>query len=46
MVVLEAVVCCAVELLCIIQRGVSVIWHSLIDVNGIDKIYISQYVYA
>ncbi len=37
-IILEAAVCAAVELFCIIQRRVSVIKPTLIDINGMDKI--------
>ncbi len=38
MVILEDVVCGAVELYCNAQRGLSVILPTLIDINGVDKI--------
>ncbi len=38
MITLEAVVCDAVKLCCIIQIGVSIISPTLIDINGVDKI--------
>ncbi len=38
MIISEDVVCGAVELYCIILRGISIIPPTLIDINGVDKI--------
>lgn len=38
MIILEDVLCAVVEFDCIIHRGVSVMWSTLISINGEGKI--------